>query len=243
MLKNPDLDAIPWNWIKAWGLISVGAGHTCACGGGLSKERAMSFRIQPRATRLTLLTLLSATVLLTTAVCAANARDFEMGGDGNYNIMAPEPGTAPHRFVRNRHARTSPRRSKASTASQNATPAATQASTQGATQAASPSIDTPEQIETFKRNRRAFASRGSSGLVLPTPPAGPTHYAPIGTPAVPQQSVEQSGPTILPRSGRAIPNLPHGPETFQGRASRCAFQSSINNIHAGQFGSYMASCM
>lgn len=205
----------------------------------------MSFRAQSRSAsvRLTfptsaVLALLSASALLATATCAVQARDFEMGGDGNYNIMAPEPGTGPHRVVRNRHARTSARHSKASTASKNATQAATQASTQ----AASPPIDTPEQIQTFKRNRRAYASRGSSGLVLPTPPAGPTHYAPIGTPAVPQQSIVQPGPTILP-SGRAIPNLPHGPETFQGRASRCAFQSSINNIHAGGFGSYMASCM
>jgi hypothetical protein len=55
--------------------------------------------------------------------------------------------------------------------------------------------------------------------------------------------VVQPPPTILPGSGRAIPNLPHGPETFQDRTSRCAFQSSINGIHAGQFGSYMASCM
>lgn len=201
----------------------------------------MSFRAQPRAAsvRLTfprsvLLTLLSATVLLAAATCGAQARDFEMGGDGNYNIMAPEPGTAAHHAVRNRHGHVLARHSRS--------PAAKQDAAKEATQSASPVTDTPEQIETFKRNRRTFASRGSSGLVLPTPPAGPTHYAPIGTPAVAQPSVVQPGPTILP-SGRAIPNLPHGPETFQGRASRCAFQSSINNIHAGGFGSYMGSCM
>ena len=196
----------------------------------------MGFRVPPRSISLrpTIFALLSATALLMAAMPAAQARDFEMGGDGNYNIMAPEPGTGPHRVVRSRHTRTSARHSRASTGSQNGA--------QAGTQAASQPIDTPEQIQTFKRNRRTFASRGSSGLVLPTPPAGPTHYAPIGTPAVSQQSVEQPGPTILP-SGRAIPNLPHGPETFQGRASRCAFQSSINNIHAGGFGSYMASCM
>ncbi len=104
-------------------------------------------------------------------------------------------------------------------------------------------MDTPAQIETFKRNRRTYV--GSSSLVLPTPLPGPTHYAPLGTGtgvAVNPLPREQP-PTILPGSGRAIPNLPHGPETFQDRASRCAFQSSINNIHAGQFGSYMASCM
>jgi hypothetical protein len=185
-----------------------------------------------------LLTLLSAIVVLAAATCGAQARDFEMGGDGNYNIMAPEPGTSSHHAVRTRHGRVLARHSRLPAVKQEAT----KEPTQNANSNASPLKDTPEQIETFKRNRRTFASRGSSGLVLPTPPAGPTHYAPIGTPAVAQPSVVQPGPTILP-SGRAIPNLPHGPETFQGRASRCAFQSSINNIHAGGFGSYMASCM
>jgi hypothetical protein len=198
----------------------------------------MSFRMRPRSLsiRPTLLALLSATALLATALSGAQARDFEMGGDGNYNIMAPEPGTGAHRVVRNRHARTTPRHHARSLT-------ASKAETQEAPQGVNSTVGTPEQIETYKRNRRAFAARGSSGLVLPTPPAGPTHYAPIGTPAAPLRSVEQPGPTILPGSGRAIPNLPHGPETFQDRASRCAFQSSINNIHAGQFGNYMQNCM
>jgi hypothetical protein len=193
----------------------------------------MGFRVKSQ------LTLLCAATLIAATTWNAQARDFEMGGDGNYNIMAPEPGTGPHHVVRNRHGRISARHSRS--------PAATKEATQNENSAAAPvvnsTVGTPEQIETFKRNRRAFASRGSSGLVLPTPPAGPTHYAPIGTPAVAQRSVEQPGPTILPGSLRAVPNLPHGPENFQDRASRCAFQSSINNIHAGQFGNYMASCM
>jgi len=207
----------------------------------------VSFRVPPRSIspRPAILTLLSATALFATAVCAANARDFEMGGDGNYSIMAPEPAPGPHHAVRNRHVRTTPRHARSLAAGKSETQKAeiSKAGTQGAPQGVNSTVGTPAQIETFKRNRRAFASRGSSGLVLPTPPAGPTHYAPIGTPAAPLRSVEQPGPTILPGSRRAIPNLPHGPETFQDRASRCAFQSSINNIHAGQFGNYMASCM
>ena len=197
----------------------------------------MRFRgLPPLASlRLISLTVLSVAALLAGAIGAASARDFEMGGDSNYSIMAPEPGTGSHHAVRNRHGRTSQHHSQSLTA--------TQTATQVAAQTASPLKDTPEQIATFKRNRRATASRGSSGLVLPTPLPGPTHYGPVGTPAAPLRSVEQPGPTILPGSGRAIPNLPHGPETFQDRASRCAFQSSINNIHAGQFGSYMGSCM
>jgi len=192
------------------------------------------------------LSLLGVAVLVAVSLGGAQARDFEMGGDGNYSIMAPEPGAGPHHAARNRHGRTplhhsqSPAATKA--AAQGADQAANQAANQAATQAATPGADTPEQIETYKRNRRAFASRGSSGLVLPTPLPGPTHYAPIGTPAAPLYSVQQQPPTILPGSGRAIPNLPHGPETFQDRASRCAYQSAINGIHAGQFGSYMQNC-
>ena len=111
-----------------------------------------------------------------------------------------------------------------------------------ATQSTGSAVDTPEQIETFKRNRRAYV--GSSGLVLPTPLPGPTHYAPIGTGAgvAVNPLPREQPPTILPGSGRAIPNLPHGPETFQDRASRCAFQSSINSIPGSQASSYMHSC-
>jgi len=204
----------------------------------------MRFRGQPRfaSFRLISLTTLSAAALLAGAIGAANARDFEMGGDSNYSIMAPEPGTGSHHAARNRHGRTSRHQPPSLTATQKALQDSRQA-LQDSAAIASPLNDTPEQIETFKRNRRANAWRGSSGIVLPTPLPGPTHYGPVGTPAAPLRSVEQPGPTILPGTARAIPNLPHGPETFQDRASRCSYQSSINGIHAGQFGNYMASCM
>ena len=203
----------------------------------------MSFRVQPRpvSIRPILLTVLSATALFAAGIGSANARDFEMGGDGNYNIMAPEPGTGSHHAARDRHGRTSRHESQSLTATQKALQDSEKA-LQDSAAIASPLNDTPEQVKTFKRNRRAYV--GSSGLVLPTPLPGPTHYAPLGTGsglAVNPLPREQP-PTILP-SGRAIPNLPHGPENFQQRASRCAFQSSINNIHAGQFGSYMGSCL
>jgi hypothetical protein len=200
----------------------------------------MSFPVQHRPTpmRLILLAFLSATAFLATAVYSAQARDFEMGGDGNYNIMAPEPGTGSHHVARSRHGRTSSRHSQSTTASQQSTPG----TTQDGAQSTSPAMDTPEQIETFKRNRHAYV--GSSGLVLPTPLPGPTHYAPVGTgPGLAVNPLpREQPPTILPGSGRAIPNLPHGPETFQDRASRCAFQSSINSIPGSQASSYMHSC-
>jgi hypothetical protein len=167
-------------------------------------------------------------------VFSAQARDLSTGGDFNYNIMAPEPGTGPRHVTRDRHGRTSSPHSQSLTATQKANGEATES--------ADPAIDTPEQIETYKRNRRTFASRGSSGLVLPTPLPGPTHYAPVGTSATFHASPQEQGPTILPGSGLAIPNLPHGPETFQDRASRCAFQSSINSVPGGQTSSYMHNC-
>jgi hypothetical protein len=204
----------------------------------------MSFRVQPRpvSLRLTLLALLSTSALLATAYSALG-RDFEMGGDGNYNIMTPEPGTGSHHSARNRHGRTSRNQSQSLTSTQKVLQDSEKA-LQDSASIASPLNDTPEQIETFKKNRRLYAGRGSSGLVLPTPLPGPTHYAPVGTgPVITTNPLpREQPPTILP-SGRAIPNLPHGPENFQERASRCSFQSSINNIHAGQFGSYMGSCM
>jgi hypothetical protein len=215
----------------------------------MMQERAMCFRDlrfrgQPglASLRFISVTALSAAALLASAVCAANARDFEMGGDGSYSIMAPEPGTGSHHAAGNRHGRASRHQSQSLTATEKALQDSEKA-LQDSASITSPLHDTPEQIETFKRNRRATAWRGSSGIVLPTPLPGPTHYGPVGTPAAPLRSVEQPGPTILPGSGRAIPNLPHGPETSQDRASRCAYQSAINNIHAGQFGNYMASCM
>jgi hypothetical protein len=179
--------------------------------------------------------LICATALVTATMYGAQARDFEMGGDSVYNIMAPEPGTGQRHVTHNSHGRTSSRHSQSLTATQKAD--------QEATQSAGPAIDTPEQIETYQRNRRAFAARGSSGIVLPTPVPGPTHYAPIGSGIVPFRSLPQEQPpTILPGSGRAIPNLSHGPETSQDRIARCQFQSSLNSVPNTQIGGYIHSC-
>ena len=169
--------------------------------------------------------LLCAAALVAAATSSAQARDFEMGGDTNYNIMAPEPGTGPRHVARNKRIAPSP----------------TQSPT--ATERASPAADTPEQIEAYKRNRRAFAGRGSSGSVLPTPVPGPTHYAPIGSGAAVVHSLPQEQPpTILPGSGRVIPNLSHGPETSQDRIARCQFQSSLNGVSNTQTGVYIHNC-
>jgi hypothetical protein len=61
------------------------------------------------------------------------------------------------------------------------------------------------------------------------------------TPALPQEQ----GPTIVPGAQGlgAVPNLPHGPETFQDRASRCSFQQGLNSIPGSASTQYMGACV
>jgi hypothetical protein len=138
-------------------------------------------------------------------------------------IMAPEPGTAGHRHV---------------------TAAAT---------AALPSQNSPhasllghEQfVDKLHRRPGVFAAtRGSSGSVLPTslPRTGlipPEGRGTLTTPLLPQEQ----GPTMVPGLARSIPNLSHGPETFQDRASRCSFQSSLYGVPGGARTQYMGACL
>jgi hypothetical protein len=96
-----------------------------------------------------------------------------------------------------------------------------------------------------KLHRRGlYAARGSSGLVLPTPLPRTQLIPPEGggmliTPSLPQEQ----GPTIIPGKTRAIPNLAHGPETFQDRASRCAFQSGLYGVPGTLRNQYMGACL
>ena len=159
-----------------------------------------------------------------------------MGGDGNYNIMAPEPGTGPHQWCA--AIRTDV---VAPFTIADGDPKGDRCD-EDASQSAGPAVDTPEQIETA--NAIAVPTSGLRVWSCRRRCRGPTHYAPIGTGAgvAVDPLPQEQPPTILPGSGRAIPNLPHGPETFQDRASRCAFQSSINSIPGSQASSYMHSC-
>jgi hypothetical protein len=93
-------------------------------------------------------------------------------------------------------------------------------------------------------HHRFYNVRGSSGSVLPTPLPRTPLIPPEGNakpifPAVPQEQP----PTILQGSTKPIPNLPHGPETFQDRASRCAFQSGLSNVPGNLSNQYMGSCV
>ena len=137
-------------------------------------------------------------------------------------IMAPEPGTAGHRH---------------------ATAAVAPPPSQNSPHA---SLLGHEQF-VGKLHRRPgvfVATRGSSGSVLPTPLPRtglipPEGRATLTTPALPQEQ----GPTMVPGLARSIPNLSHGPETFQDRASRCAFQGSLYGVPGGARTQYMGACL
>jgi hypothetical protein len=95
------------------------------------------------------------------------------------------------------------------------------------------------------RPRGVFvATRGSSGSVLPTslPRTGLIPPEGGGTVTTPPLLQEQ-GPTMVPGLARPIPNLSHGPETFQDRASRCAFQSGLYGVPGGARTQYMGACL
>ena len=147
---------------------------------------------------------------------AAQARDFEMGGDTGfpYSIMAPERGSVPRHHgkasAKNRH------------------------------------VTAPHPRELTKTHPQANLSvvRGSSGSVLPTPLPRTELIPPEGggqltLPALPQEQ----GPSVVPGVANPVPNLPHGTETFQDRASRCAFQSGLYNVPGTARSQYIGGCV
>src|SRR5262249_60703838 len=86
---------------------------------------------------------------------------------------------------------------------------------------------------------RSYPVRGSSGLVLPTPLPRTEAIPPEGDSApMLRPPLQQQGPTILPGLN-PIPNLPHGTETFQDRAARCAQQQALYNVPPGSSPLYM----
>lgn len=122
-----------------------------------------------------------------------------------YSIMTPEPGTT------NRHrAARSTRTRHVKTPARPVTPLA-------------------EHLG----HKRFYATRGSSGLVLPTQLPRNTLIPPEGSGvSVIHASPQEQGRTVLPGGG-SVPNLPHGTETFQDRASRCAFQAGLYGVPNG----------
>jgi hypothetical protein len=95
-----------------------------------------------------------------------------------------------------------------------------------------------------KRGRRVTVVRGSSGSVLPTPLPRTQAIPPEGGGmAAVHVAPQQSGPTIVPGLANPVPNLPRGTETFQDRASRCAFQQGLYNVPGNMSTQYMGACL
>ena len=93
------------------------------------------------------------------------------------------------------------------------------------------------------RGRHAHLARGSSNPVLPTPLPRTPLIPPEGggTAAIPNAATEH-GPTFVPGIN-PVPNLPHGTETFQDRASRCAYQQGLYNVPGSLSNRYTAACL
>lgn len=130
-----------------------------------------------------------------------------------YSIIAPERGAAP------RHGHKSPVRTRHL-----------------------PGSGQKAAAEHATRKHTSVA-RGSSGVVLPTPLPRTQLIPPEGggTPLV-QPMPQQQGATVLPGIN-PVPSLPHGPETFQDRASRCAFQQGLYNVPGNLGTQYMGACV
>jgi len=158
------------------------------------------------------LSLLSGLALAIAASAAAQARDIEMGGDSNY----PYSIMAPEPGTGHRGAAARSRHIKSPSA-------------------VKPLAEQPP--------RTSFhAVRGSSGLVLPTPLPKTQLIPPEGGSApIIRAAPQEQGPTVLPGMN-PIPNLPHGTETFQDRASRCAQQQGLYGVPATATGIYMHTC-
>jgi hypothetical protein len=145
-----------------------------------------------------------------------------------YSIMTLERGAGAHqRGVTHR-----------GTNAPDTTPAA------AASQPHHPSLLGREKFMAKLHRRGLYAARGSSGAVLPTPLPRTQLIPPEGggTLTVPPLQQEQ-GPTRIPGTAQIIPNLPHGPETFQDRASRCTFQSGLYAVPGNLRNQYMGACV
>jgi len=150
--------------------------------------------------------------LVIAAGTAAQARDIEMGGDSNYPYSIMVPEPG--------------------------------AGHHGAS-ARSRRIKSPSAVKPLAQRpprTSAYAVRGSSGVVLPTPLPKTQLIPPEGGSApIIRAAPQEQGPTVLPGMN-PIPNLPHGTETFQDRASRCAQQQGLYGVPATATGIYMHTC-
>jgi hypothetical protein len=160
------------------------------------------------------LSLVCGAALVVAAVSLAQARDFEMGGDSQY----PNSIMAPEPGTAAHHRARAPR---------------------------VPHV-APVKPLAGRHTDRRLATRGSSGSVLPTPLPKTQLIPPEGrSMATPHIGPEPQGSTIVPSAPSlgAIPNLPHGAETFQDRASRCSFQAGLSGVPGTATNQYMGACL
>jgi hypothetical protein len=158
------------------------------------------------------LSLLSGLALVIAASAVAQARDIEMGGDSNYPYSIMAPEPGTGHHGASERSR---------------------------------HIKSPSAVKPLAERppRTSFhAVRGSSGVVLPTPLPKTQLIPPEGGSApIIHTGPQEQGPTVLPGLN-PIPNLPHGTETFQDRASRCAQQQGLYGVPATATGIYMHTC-
>lgn len=95
-----------------------------------------------------------------------------------------------------------------------------------------------------RSHRNVTVARSSSGSVLPAPLPRTRLIPPegSGTAAV-RVAPQQQGPTVVPGLANPVPNLPHGAETFQDRASRCVMQQGLYNVPGAASTRYMGACL
>jgi len=160
-------------------------------------------------------------------LCALLPKAAEAQGYPGYpnSIMTPERGSGIHQRA-GTHRGTSA------------------AETTSAIQPHHPSLLGREKFISKLHRRGLYAARGSSGSVLPTPLPRTQLIPPEGggTLTVPPLQQEQ-GPTRIPGTAKIVPNLPHGQETFQDRASRCTFQSGLYDVPGNLRNRYMGACV
>jgi hypothetical protein len=146
-----------------------------------------------------------------------------------YSIMTPERSAGAHQHGATHRSISTPETTPAAAASQ---------------PQHRPSLLGREKFVAKLHRRGLYAARGSSGAVLPTPLPRTQLIPPEGggTLTVPPLQQEQ-GPTRIPGTAQIIPNLPHGPETFQDRASRCTFQSGLYAVPGNLRNQYMGACV
>jgi len=107
-----------------------------------------------------------------------------------------------------------------------------------------PSLLGRERFVAKLHRRGLYAARGSSGSVLPTPLPRTQLIPPEGGGTLTLPPLQQEpGPTRIPGTTQIIPNLPHGQETFQDRASRCTFQSGLYAVPGNLRNQYMGACL